>query len=112
MKKNERIVEEIKVVCICDTLLFPFKKGEIYTANKYYSITTRRKLICNIKYSLSYIAENNFDLTLFGYPYTSKWEAEADFFEKSKNMFAKFSYYFIPLSEYRDNQINEILNDE
>ena len=112
MKKNERVKEELKVVCICNTFLHPFKKGEIYTANRYYSITTRRKLICNIKYSLPYIAENDFDLRLFGFTYPCKWEAEADFYEKSKNMFNKFSDYFIPLSEYRNNQINEILNDE
>lgn len=49
MTKNIKVIEDIKVVCIANTFFGEFKKGEIYTIKKQYSITTRRKLICNIQ---------------------------------------------------------------
>ena len=108
MIKNEKIVEQIKVICVSKPLFGHFKKGEIYTATKTYYKTTRRKLVCNIKYSLPYIAEYN--LSAFGFG--ASFKTELDLYDNPRNMFEKFSNFFIPLAEHREQQLNEILNDE
>lgn len=99
----KKIKEKIKIVCIAKPLFGDFEEGKVYTATKTYT----NKNSSNIKYSLPYIA----DVTSYGIQGISLLKMNLNLYHKRKNSFEKFSNFFITLAEYRNNQINEILND-